>query len=52
MRNMLVYPIDDEAIGRKQPQHMAVFNRLKGSNPRVELLLRQFGFQLSKTAMP
>ena len=50
--DVLVDPIDDEAVRREQTQGVAVLDRLQRADPGVELLLRQLGFQLGKTAVP
>ena len=36
------HPVDDETVGRQQPQSGARFHGLQGLDPGVELLLRQF----------
>ena len=50
--HIFVDPVDHEPIRREQTQDAAVLDRLQRPDPRVELLLRQFGFQLPETAMP
>jgi len=46
------YPVDDEAIGGKQLQHVLVQLRLEGANPGVELLLGEFTLELRQAAVP
>lgn len=52
MGHVLVDPVDHEPVGSQQSQCLAVFNRLQRADPGIELLLWQFGFQLTETAMP
>ncbi len=49
---VLLQPVDDEAIGRQQPQLVTVLDRLQRPNPGVELLLGQLCLQDAKTVVP
>jgi hypothetical protein len=50
--DVLVDPVHYESVGRQQSQNATVLDGLQRTNPRVELLLGQFNFQLSQTALP
>ena len=42
----------NEAVRREKQQALAVFDRLQGSNPGVELLWGQLAFELVQTLFP
>jgi hypothetical protein len=49
---MLLQPVNDETIWRKQPQDTPVFHSVQRSDPGVELLLGQFFLQTDDAAVP
>ncbi len=52
VRDVLIHPVDDETVRREQAQRPSVLHGLQRPDPRIELLLRQFHFQLRETAAP
>jgi hypothetical protein len=52
VRAVLADPVDDVAVGREQPQASVVLDRLQRTDPRVEMLLRQFGLEPTETLIP
>jgi hypothetical protein len=49
---MLSDPVENELVGRQQAQVFAVFYRMQGSYPGIELLRWQFIFKLEQTLLP
>ena len=52
LEGMRLDPIDDEAVRREQLQQRPVLDELQRPNPRVELLLRELGFERARALHP